>query len=325
MAKVFAITTTSTEKVPAEKGNATVVFTVTNTTSRPLRCMARLKPLGKTEMSWLKIDGEVERDLAAGSTDNFTIDFSRPAPAQPPSTSQQAETFQFRLDAVSAANPNEDFAEGSVVTVEIPETVVKVPKPFPWWIVAVAAGVLLVVGGVVLWLVFRNTNVDVPDETKKTYAAAETDLKEKGFTAAKVEEIAPTETPDNVFKQDPVGGTKSAPGATIKLSVPAMTTVPPLKNHTLDDAIKLLGSSGLKLRGITGDGDAIRNGTLNLVSDQDPKENTPAPKGSDVQVIFPCVPTPPFGRCLNIRDVKAVEFDKINPKIRLSIEAARQP
>src|SRR6185295_13823129 len=104
MAKVFAITTTSTEKVEAVKGNASVVFTVTNTTSRPLRCMARLKPLGSTQMSWLKIDGEIERDLAAGATDTFTVDFAKPAPPALPTASQPAESFQFRFDGVSAAN-----------------------------------------------------------------------------------------------------------------------------------------------------------------------------------------------------------------------------
>ena len=50
-------------------------------------------------------------------------------------------------------------------------------------------------------------------------------------------------------------------------------------------------SSGLKLGSITGDGDAIKNGTLNQVSKQNPAANAPALKDSEVSISFPCVST----------------------------------
>ena len=50
-------------------------------------------------------------------------------------------------------------------------------------------------------------------------------------------------------------------------------------------------SSGLKIGSITGDGDAIKNGTLNQVSTQNPAANTQALKDSEVNISFPCVST----------------------------------
>jgi len=319
MAKVFAITTTSTEKVEAVKGNATAVFTVTNTTSRPLRCMARLKPLGNTQMSWLKIDGEVERDLAAGATDNFTVNFSRPAPVSTPTTSQPAESFQFRFDAVSAANPNEDFAEGPVVAVEIPETVVTEPKAFPWWILAVAAGVLIV-GGVVAWLIFRpdprppvDTDVLVQDVRGMGFADAKKLLEDSGLKVTRSDETAPDKELEKVFKQDPSPGEKKALGSTVTLSLPAATKVPPVANRTLSEAIKVLENRQLDLGSVSGDADAINNGTLNQVQRSDPPENTPVQTGSKVNLIFKCVPQPPFG--LNCRVWKKEDLLNKNPNI----------
>ena len=318
MAKVFAITTV-TDKLKAETGNATTVFTVTNTTSRPLRGIAKLKPLGNTEASWLKIEGEAERDFPADGTHQFTVGFTKPKPSALP---QPAETFPFRLDAISAENPDEDFTEGPIVTVEIPEQKEETKK-FKWWIAAIAAAILLIVGGVVLWLVLRNGGGDVlvPDVTNKTFTDAEAELANKSFVAEKAEEIAPERSQDIVFKQDPEADTKAETNSTVKLSVPAMTTVPPLKGLTLNDAINKLNSSGLKLGSITGDGDAIKNGTLNQVSLQKPDEQTPALKGSEVNIFFPCVPTA-LKPCRKIGKADVLNLKDVSSKIKEAVKAA---
>ncbi len=75
MAKSFTITTTATDTLKADaKGHAEAVFTVTNATARPVRGMARAKPLGDTKREWLSIAGETERDFGGGATEQFTGD-----------------------------------------------------------------------------------------------------------------------------------------------------------------------------------------------------------------------------------------------------------
>ena len=166
MANIFTITTpTQTLKADAS-GAATTVFTVTNTTSRPVRGIAKVKPLGNTEAQWLMIDGEAERDFPAGGTHQFTVNFNKPKPATPPappSAPQPAEFFPFRLDAISTTNPDEDFAEGQVVTVEIAERKAAPKKSFPWWILIIVG--VLVIGTIAAVFLLRDKGTDDNENT----------------------------------------------------------------------------------------------------------------------------------------------------------------
>jgi hypothetical protein len=163
MANIFTITTVAQTLKADVNGSATAAFTVTNSTSRPLRGIARIKPLGNTESSWIKIDGETERDFPPGGTHQYTVNFNKPKPATPPTTPQPAESFPFRFDEVSATNPQEDFSEGPVVTVEIP--VPPVPPPPPKWWILILVGILLVVSLIVGYLVFGRNGDDAPIPT----------------------------------------------------------------------------------------------------------------------------------------------------------------
>jgi len=320
MASVFAVTT-ATNDLEAATGSATAVFVVTNTTARPLRGIAKIKPLEKTQAEWLKIDGETERDFPAGGTHQFTVRFNKPNPPASPTAPPAAESFPFRFDAISAVNPDEDFTEGPVVTVKIPEQKVVQKKPFPWWIIPVAA-VLLIVVGVVIWLVARNSGggTEVPDMTTKTLADAQKELTEQGFKTEKVEEIAPDKALDVVFRQDPVGKVETDPEATtVKLIIPAATTVPLLKKSTLGEVISKLSARGLKIGTVRGDADAIKNGNLNEVQAQSPTENTPVAKGTEVNVSFPCVesaPTPLLKKCVSIKQGVAQQSVPVNEKVK---------
>ena len=156
MARTFAITTTAAEKKADAKGHAEAVFTVTNTTARPVRGLAKAKALVSTKQDWLKLAGESERDFAPGATQQFIIGFDGPVTtAAPPSAPKGAVApasggaqpgaaaavapaavkYPFRLDVASAANPDEDFIEGPVVTIEVPPAAIK--KPFKWWIIPI--------------------------------------------------------------------------------------------------------------------------------------------------------------------------------------------
>jgi hypothetical protein len=165
MVKSFAITTPVTDTLrPDAKGHVEVVFTVTNTTPRPIRGMAKVKPLGDTKREWLGIEGETERDFAAAATHQFTVTFDAPptpkadaGSAAGTSASAAAKKYPFRLDVSSALEPEEDFTEGPTVTAEVAAPAAAVPgKKFPLWIIFVILGVLLLVGGLILYLVLRN-------------------------------------------------------------------------------------------------------------------------------------------------------------------------
>jgi hypothetical protein len=175
MANIFTITTAQQTLKADASGSATTVFTVTNSTSRPLRGFVKIKPLSNTQAQWLKVEGEAERDFPAGGTHQFTVAFNKPKPGTPPSAPQPAESFPFRLDAISAINPDEDFTEGPLLTVEIPEQTVEPKKSFPWWIPVVIA--VLVVGVIVAVLLLRdkgdnNENTATPTPTATATATA---------------------------------------------------------------------------------------------------------------------------------------------------------
>ena len=159
MANIFAITTV-TEDIQADAaGNAGAVFTVSNSSGKPVRGIAQAKALGNTQQDWLEIEGETERDFAAGGTQQFKVNFHKqPAAVPPGSPAQPAEKFAFRLDVSSTANPDEQFSEGPTVKIEVKPAGSAPVKaaPFPWWIFAVIGGILLIIVLVVVFLLMRN-------------------------------------------------------------------------------------------------------------------------------------------------------------------------
>jgi hypothetical protein len=156
MAHIFAITS-STDTLPLDKGRGNISFTVTNTTSRPLRGRAVPVPLGNTKKEWLTLGGEAERDFSSSGTHQYRIEFVAPE-------GTPAGKYPFRLDVLSVVNPDEDFTEGPAVTAEIEATPAPAPpSKFPKWIIPVVLLVLLV-GGVLTWLALRKIpppNVEV--------------------------------------------------------------------------------------------------------------------------------------------------------------------
>jgi hypothetical protein len=145
VASVFAVTT-SNDSLPLKgNGSGEATFTVTNTSARPLRGIARPKALGNTKKEWLKLAGDNEHDFAAGGTRQFSVALSVPADAPP-------GKYSFRLDAFSASNPDEDFTEGPTVSAEVLPAPPKPPSKA--WIIPVALmAVLIIVATVVL--IFR--------------------------------------------------------------------------------------------------------------------------------------------------------------------------
>jgi hypothetical protein len=155
MANVFAITT-ATEDIKADlDGKASAVFTVTNTSSKPIRGIANARPLGSTRQDWLSVEGESERDFSANEKQQFTVNFYKaPVTLSAGSPAQPAEKFPFRLDVASAVDSDEVFTEGPQVRIEVAGA--RPPqekKPFPWWILIII-GAVAVLAGVVVLVIF---------------------------------------------------------------------------------------------------------------------------------------------------------------------------
>lgn len=323
MKSAFDITTT-TEQITADNGKATMVFTVTNTSSKGVRGVAKIKPLDNTQRDWLKLEGESERDFSANGTQQFTVNFNKPeveAAAKEESKEEtkeetkETQSFPYRLDVISSINPDEDFTEGPTVTVEMPEEKKDdEPKPFPIWI-PIVAGVLLlaIIGGVVGYLLTRDSKVQVPPVVEMSFEKAQTTIEQSGLKAEKHEDNVNLNNKINiVFDQNPNAGEEVAANSIVKLSVPATTIVPDLTGRPLDQAINLLLESDLRLGSIKGN-----EGNLKIIRSQSPAVNDKRPvvKKTKVSICFSLKRTD----CVLIKPGLVLEGLNVAPNIKEEI------
>ena len=112
MARVFAITTAATSFRLDAQGRAETSFTVSNASGRALRGRAEVRATDAAQQGWLSVVGDGERDFPANGTHQIAVKVAAP-PGSP------AGKFSFRLDMVSAQNPDEDFAEYELGEAEI--------------------------------------------------------------------------------------------------------------------------------------------------------------------------------------------------------------
>jgi len=218
MAKVFDVTAPSSTITLDAEGRGTVAFTIANASGRPLRGRAAIVPQDPSQKAWLKLVGEPERDFAAAGTQQLSVEVAAPAGTKP-------GTYTFRVDAISVQNPDEDFAQGPTIAFTVRER--KARKPFPWWILIVAA-VLLIGGGITLWLLLRG--VSVPDLTGMTQDDAKTALVSKKLTLGKVtnKSVTDASTIGKVVSQSPAAGQSVKSGAAVDVQIGSSGVRPPI-------------------------------------------------------------------------------------------------
>jgi len=212
MARPFQVTAASETVRLDSKGQGELAFTASNVSGRPLRGRAKLAPPDPASKAWLSLSGEPEQDFPVDGTKQFTVKIT-----VPPGT--KAGKYNFRLDVVSVQNPDEDFTQGPTVAIPVAPSPVQ-RKKFPYWIIAVAAVVLIVLGGT-LWYVLSPKKVNVPDLTRKSLDEAKQELSQ-----VKLKEVdQPQTTLDtpmgHVISQQPAAGTSVEQGATVTLIVAA--------------------------------------------------------------------------------------------------------
>jgi hypothetical protein len=142
-------------------GGAQASFTVTNTSTQTLRARMMTRPGDSASPEWFSIVGEPVREVAPNEDEQVLVQLSVP-PTAP------AGAYSFRLDAVSAVDPDEDFTEGPSVEFDVegqPPPKKKFPW-VPWWILAIVGGVvLLVIIAVIVFLLVRNGSRTVSSGT----------------------------------------------------------------------------------------------------------------------------------------------------------------
>jgi hypothetical protein len=145
MARVFDITAVSDAVRLDTKGQGDAAFTVSNVSGRRLRGRATVIPKDAATAKWFVLAGEAERDFPPGATHQFPVKVTVPPDAP-------AGKYTFRVDVVSVDNPDEETAQGPAVGVTVAEAPAPPPKSYRLWF-ALAIVLLLIVGGVAIWLV----------------------------------------------------------------------------------------------------------------------------------------------------------------------------
>jgi len=215
MNRVFAITAASERVTVGGDGRGEITFTVTNSSARPLRGQLRVRPLGSTKGEWLSVAGETERAFSPNATQQVVVKVATP-PGAP------AGKYQFRLDAISVINPDDDFTEGPTVDLEVKAT--EAPKKaFPWWIVAAAGGAVILIV-TLTWLLWPKS-VEVPDVVGLDLEEAKKKLEDLNLKAGLTSQANPSVLRYRVYGQDPKGNSMAEAGATVTLLIAAENTL----------------------------------------------------------------------------------------------------
>ena len=221
MPTLFHITPASTtiSLDSSRKGRAT--FTVTNASGLQMQARANVVALDPNTRGWFRLAEDPEHSFGAGDTTQYTVQIDVPARAP-------AGRVSFRLDVVGVENPDEDYTEGPPVQVVVPETPEE-SRPFPWWILAVAGGVLLI--GIILAIVLWPRQATVPYVRGLPEAAAWATIQ-----AARLEPVVdevPNPAPiGQAIATTPEADTRLRRGSEVNLIVSAGQTATPAPTAT---------------------------------------------------------------------------------------------
>lgn len=162
MSSPFAVTAATNTVLLDGNRKGETAFTVSNASGRALRGRAIIVPVAPAQMSWFTVAGQVERAFAIAGTEQYAVQVAATAQVAPGS-------YSFHLDMVGEV-PDEEYTTGPTVTFTV--NAPPPPKKFPWWIVAVIAGVLIV--AIVGFLMVRGSQANQAASATATVAAAMT-------------------------------------------------------------------------------------------------------------------------------------------------------
>ncbi len=228
MASAFSITAASNQiRVEPKQPASSVTYTVTNALGQELRGRASLTtvPEAAAHLAWLSIEGESERPMAIGATEQFRVVLNVPADAAP-------GNYTLRLNMVATHNTDETFTEGPTITLTVPEPTPE-PRKFPLWVIPVALVVVAIVA-VVLVFALRPRSVTVPDVAGMAVAEALDELEALGLRPRQGETEFSDAPVDRVARTDPEAGSEVDPEERITVLIsagpeptPTPTATPP--------------------------------------------------------------------------------------------------
>lgn len=272
-----------------------IVFTVNNKSGEGRAARLSVQVAGQSKADWFVIDGEAQRNIAAGASETVTVNISVPA-------SESAGDYPFRLRVVAVNDPDNDFADGPATTAHADKTGGGGGGGKAWIWIVVAVLVLLVIGGITAWLLMppdepdvaptetptetaAPTTATVPDLVGKTVAEAQPLAKDFDFTP--VPGTADGKVPSTIVSQAPNAGTTQPIGNPLKVTFDPGVVVPSLIGFNTDTAVNKLNSVGLHVQSSTTRCES--SGTAGLILDQDPKADQTVAKNSGVKVVVRAV------------------------------------
>ncbi|WP_165186112.1 PASTA domain-containing protein [Caulobacter soli] len=195
------------------KGSA--VFGVTNKTGEGLTARFSVQVQGDGKPEWYSVQGEPERPVAAGENQTVTVVAKIPA-ATPPGQ------HRIKLRATNVNDPDNDSTDSTAATVTVPAASAPPPKPkpFPWWILAVVGGVLVLVIGAIIAIVVLTGGSKVPSVVGQPYAEAVKVLDKAGYkTVKRADKETGEKPPETVLDQTPAADTKAKKTEPVQLTV----------------------------------------------------------------------------------------------------------
>lgn len=245
-----------------------VVFTVSNASGRPINARGRISVADPAQKAWFKLQDEPERKLKVDETTQYKVKI-----AVPPNAA--AGSYKLQFDVVEVDN-EESFTEGSPVGFQVKGATAPTPKKFPWWIVAAAAGVLVLVGGGIgiFMAMSGGDSGKMADLVGKDFDDAVKWINDEGLHVNAVVDRQNPKEANRVRSQDPKPGEKVTKDETIVSIVyePPFVDLPDLKGKKADEATTALHKLGLGVAVTLQTKDPSKAGTI--VS-QDPP---PGPK-----------------------------------------------
>jgi hypothetical protein len=196
------------------KGSA--VFGVTNKTGEGLTARFSVQVQGDGKAEWYQVQGEPERPVAAGENQTVTVVAKIPV-ATPPGQ------HRIKLRAINVNDPDNDSTDSAAATVTVPAAGPAAPppkKPFPWWILAVVGGVLVLVIGVIIAIVAMSGGSKVPNVVGQPYAEAVKALDKAGYKMVKrADKETGEKPPETILDQSPAAKAKAKKTEPVLLTV----------------------------------------------------------------------------------------------------------
>jgi hypothetical protein len=142
----------------------TLALTVRNRTERSRIGRITIEAGGAAKPDWFSFEGalptnprEIERDFAAKGTETIRANLQVPSGAP-------AGSHVFRVRVTAEDDPDNDFTISPNVAFDVAASA-PAPQPkenFPWWAIAVAAALVLIIGGVALYMLMTPGGPKVP-------------------------------------------------------------------------------------------------------------------------------------------------------------------